>query len=42
MSVVAPAAAGRYVLRLTLVQEGVAWLDDGRSGVFGDVEVVVR
>ncbi|MBY4870418.1 sulfotransferase family protein [Burkholderia anthina] len=42
VSVVAPAAAGRYVLRLTLVQEGVAWLDDGRSGVFGDVEVVVR
>ena len=28
MRVVAPGAAGRYVLRLSLIQEGVAWFDD--------------
>jgi hypothetical protein len=39
--VVAPAVAGRYVLRVTLVQEGIAWLDDGNSSAFGDVEVTV-
>ncbi len=40
-SVMAPSEAGRYVLRVTLVQEGVAWLDAGNSGTFGDVEVTV-
>ncbi|MEX3991313.1 sulfotransferase family 2 domain-containing protein [Paraburkholderia sp. EG286A] len=39
--IVAPSIAGRYVLRLTLVQEGVAWLDDGDSSTFGEVEVTV-
>ncbi|HTH59872.1 MAG TPA: sulfotransferase family 2 domain-containing protein [Paraburkholderia sp.] len=42
VSVTAPSAAGRYVLRVTLVQEGIAWLDDGHSGVFGDVELTVE
>jgi hypothetical protein len=42
VSVVAPSVAGRYVLRVTLVQEGVAWLDDGDSSAFGDVEVTVE
>lgn len=40
--IVAPSVAGRYVLRLTLVQEGVAWLDDCDSSAFGEVEVTVR
>lgn len=40
-TIVAPSAAGRYVLRLTLVQEGVAWFDDARSSAFDDVEVTV-
>lgn len=40
--IVAPSVAGRYVLRLTLVQEGIAWLDDGDSSAFGDIEVTVR
>jgi hypothetical protein len=39
--VVAPSAAGRYVLRVTLVQEGVAWFDDEASQVFGDVHITV-
>ncbi|MGR3906901.1 sulfotransferase family 2 domain-containing protein [Burkholderia sp. SR8] len=42
VSIVAPPAAGPHVLRLTLVQEGITWLDDGPSGAFGDVEVMVR
>lgn len=42
VSVMAPAVAGRYVLRLALVQEGIAWLDSGESAAFGDVEITVR
>jgi len=42
VSVTAPPNSGRYFLRLTLVQEGVAWLDDGDSGAFRDIEVAVR
>jgi len=41
VSVVAPSVAGHYVLRLTLVQEGVAWLDAGNSSAFADVEIAV-
>ncbi|MEX3951312.1 sulfotransferase family 2 domain-containing protein [Paraburkholderia sp. EG287B] len=40
--VVAPSVAGTYVLRLTLVQEGIAWFDDGDSNAFAEVEVTVR
>ncbi|MEX3983391.1 sulfotransferase family 2 domain-containing protein [Paraburkholderia sp. EG287A] len=40
--IVAPFAGGRYVLRVTLVQEGIAWLDHGNSSAFGDVEITVR
>jgi hypothetical protein len=39
--IVAPSVAGRFVLRVTLVQEGIAWLDGGDSSAFGDVEVSV-
>ncbi|MBU9262806.1 sulfotransferase family protein [Burkholderia multivorans] len=42
VSVIAPSAKGRYVLRLALVQEGIAWLDSGASRAFGDVEIVVQ
>lgn len=42
VSVVAPSVAGRYVLRVTLVQEGVAWLDGDVSRAFGDVELTVK
>jgi hypothetical protein len=41
VSVVAPSVAGRYVLRLTLVQEGVTWLDGDNSQAFCDVKFVV-
>lgn len=41
VSVTAPSVAGQYVLRVTLVQEGIAWLDDGDSGAFSDVEMPV-
>jgi hypothetical protein len=39
--VLAPERAGRYVLRMTLVQEGVAWFDDAESAVLADREMVV-
>ncbi|RQV18481.1 hypothetical protein DF039_15535 [Burkholderia cenocepacia] len=42
VSVAAPSVAGRYVLRLALVQEGIAWLDSGTSKAFGDVEITVK
>ncbi|MCP3709230.1 sulfotransferase family 2 domain-containing protein [Paraburkholderia sp. CNPSo 3274] len=42
VSAIAPAVPGRYFLRLTLVQEGIGWLDDGDSGAFCDVEVAVE
>ncbi|AYY58232.1 hypothetical protein EGY20_15710 [Burkholderia multivorans] len=41
-SVVAPASPGRYMLRLTLVQEGIAWLDGSGSTAFCDAVVTVR
>ncbi|MEM5329969.1 sulfotransferase family 2 domain-containing protein [Paraburkholderia sp. JHI2823] len=40
--IVAPSSSGRYVLRVTLVQEGVAWFDDSDSRAFSEVEVIVR
>ena len=39
--VVAPRAAGRYVLRLSVVQEGVAWFDDIDPGNGATAEVDV-
>jgi hypothetical protein len=39
--VIAPAAAGRYVLRITIVQEGWRWLDDGPWPAFVDADVIV-
>jgi hypothetical protein len=39
---VAPPVAGRYVLRLTLVQEGIAWLDGGDSSAFAEVNMTIR
>ncbi len=41
VSVVAPSVAGQYVLRLTLVQEGVAWFDEGGAHAFSDVQFTV-
>lgn len=41
-TVLAPGRAGRYVLRVTMVQEGVAWFDDAESAVFADREMAVR
>jgi hypothetical protein len=40
--VVAPAIPGRYVARLTLVQDGLRWLDQTATPVCADVEVIVR
>ena len=42
VSVIAPPVAGRYVLRMALVQEGIAWLDGDASKAYGDVEVIVK
>jgi len=39
--VVAPSTPGRYVLRITLVQEGWRWLDDGPSPLFVEVDMMV-
>jgi hypothetical protein len=41
VSVRAPDRSGRYVLRITIVEENVAWFDDEESKVWSDVEVVV-
>lgn len=41
MDLDAPAAAGRYRFRLTLVQEGVRWLD-ARENLFADQWIEVR
>ncbi|TDN67237.1 sulfotransferase family 2 domain-containing protein [Paraburkholderia sp. BL10I2N1] len=42
VSVESPARAGQYVLRMTIVQEGVAWFDEPGVDVFSDVEIVVQ
>jgi Glycosyltransferase Family 4 len=39
--VIAPAPAGRYVLRITLVQEGWRWLDDAPVPAFTETDVIV-
>ena len=39
--VIAPPAPGRYVLRITLVQEGWRWLDDGPKPAFVDADMIV-
>jgi hypothetical protein len=41
MRVVAPRSPGRYVLRLSVVQEGVAWFDDVDPNNGAQAEVVV-
>ena len=40
VGVKAPEVAGRYILRLTMVQEGVAWLDE--MGVFCETPVEIE
>jgi hypothetical protein len=42
MQIAAPAAGGRFLFRLTLVQEWVRWFDQPPQGLFVDewVEVV--
>lgn len=42
VSVKAPNDVGRYILRVTLVQEGIAWFDEAGSRVFSEVEIAVR
>jgi len=41
VKIVAPRAPGHYVLRITLVQEGLRWLDDTATPVLIDVPVSV-
>lgn len=40
--VIAPAEAGRHVLRLTLVQDGIRWLDQAATPIFVETTVVIR
>lgn len=42
MLVEAPQGTGRYRLRVTMVQEGIAWFDQEQSGVFSEREVLVQ
>jgi hypothetical protein len=42
VSVRAPGKCGGYVLRITIVQEGVAWFDEKDSQVYADVEIIVK
>ena len=39
--VTAPAAPGSYLLRITLVQEWLQWLDQAQTAIYQDVEVEV-
>lgn len=41
LSVEAPSKASEYILRVTLVQEGVAWFDKEEHRVFSDIDVFV-
>lgn len=41
MRVVAPDQPGEYILQATLVQEGVCWLEDTRSGIIQEFAVSV-
>lgn len=38
----APELAGSFILRMTFVQEGVAWFDEPQSAIFSDNEVLVK
>jgi hypothetical protein len=40
-TVLAPNSAGSYILRMTMVQEGVAWFDADESSTFVDREIAV-
>jgi 2-polyprenyl-3-methyl-5-hydroxy-6-metoxy-1,4-benzoquinol methylase len=42
LRVVAPRSVGRYLLRVTLVQEGVRWFDQAPAALFVDLPVMVR
>lgn len=42
VDVIAPELAGPLVLRMTFVQEGVAWFDEPQSAIFSDREVLVK
>jgi hypothetical protein len=41
VEVVAPADPGRFILRITLVQEDLRWLDRTATPVFADQTVVI-
>jgi hypothetical protein len=41
MELEAPPAAGRFLFRLTLVQEGVRWFDDASESLFADAWIQV-
>jgi hypothetical protein len=40
--ITAPETPGRYVLRITLVQEWLRWLDQAHPPIYRDVEIQVR
>ncbi len=42
VKVIAPELSARFILRVTLVQEGVAWFDQPQTAVFSDREVLVK
>jgi hypothetical protein len=42
VAVISPNNAGEYILRLTFVQEGVAWFDADGADVFADIGIVVH
>jgi hypothetical protein len=41
VKITAPPQPGRYVLRITLVQEQLLWLDQAATPVYRDAEVLV-
>ncbi len=42
VEVIAPEVSGLLILRMTFVQEGVAWFDEPQSAIFSDSEVLVK
>lgn len=42
VEVIAPELSGLSILRMTFVQEGVAWFDEPQSAIFSDSEVLVK
>jgi hypothetical protein len=42
IAVIAPDVSGLLTLRMTFVQEGVAWFDEPQSAIFSDSEVLVK